>query len=104
MRFLWFGVVIALVTPSSAALANCIAPIEPSCVERQAVFADRQEFEQCREEVEAFRGQTREYLLCLKGEVGAGLDHFNGAVDLFNRRAHLTDVGSGIKSAKEAMY
>jgi hypothetical protein len=105
LHLLRFSLVIALVTIPSAVLANCVAPITPSCVNHQSMFLDRQEFEQCREQVEGFRGQTRDYLLCLKGEVGEGLNRFNRAVDLFNLRAHLTDEGSGIKpAAKEAIY
>jgi len=69
------------------------------------MFSDRPEFEQCREEVELFRRQTREYLLCLKAEVGAALDHFNNTIDLFNQRTRLTDKHSQIKpAAKEEIY
>lgn len=105
MRFRSLALVVGLAFESSAALANCIEPVAPACVDGAEIFVTQQEFDGCRQAVETFRSETKEYLLCLKSEVGGALDHFNDAVDRFNQRVHASnkDLQSS-KTARELMY
>jgi hypothetical protein len=101
----WLVLLVALVVQSSAALAECVEPVAPPCVDRPALIADQQEFDQCRQAVENFRSETKEYLLCLKSEVSGALDHFNDAVDRLNQRVHASNKSlRSSKTAKELMY
>ena len=104
MCFHWKVLLVALVVQSSAALAECVEPIAPPCVDRPALIADQQEFDQCRHAVEQFRGETKDYLLCLKSEVSGALDHFNQAVDRFNQRVHVSNKTPRSSASKELMY
>jgi hypothetical protein len=105
MCFLRKALLVALVVQSSAAVAGCVEPAAPTCVNHSALIADQQEFDQCRQAVEQFRSETREHLLCLKSEVSRALDHFNGAVDRFNERVHVSNKTlRSSKAAKELMY
>jgi hypothetical protein len=101
----WKVLLVALVVQTSAASAECVEPVVPSCVDQSVLFSGQQEFDQCRQAVETFRGKTKEYLLCLKSEVGSALDHFNDAVDRFNQRAHVSNESvRSSKLAKELLY
>ncbi len=105
MRFHFPVLLATLVLQASAAFAECPEPVAPPCVDRPVSFSNQQEFDQCREAVETFRGQTKEHLLCLKTQVGSALDHFNDAVDRFNQRARISnESGHSCKTAKELMY
>jgi len=105
MRFHLQVLLVALAVQTSAVLAECVEPVAPSCVDGSVLFSNQQEFEQCRQAVEAFRGETKEYLLCLKSQVGGALDHFNDAVDRFNQRARVSNESvRSCKTAKELMY
>lgn len=105
MRFHWLVLTVALIAQSSAALAECVEPVAPPCVDRTAQIADQQEFDKCRQAVETFRSETKGYLLCLKSKVGGALDHFNEAVDRFNQRVHVSNKSlQSNKTAKEPMY
>lgn len=96
---------IAVSVQTSMALADCVAPVAPSCLERPVLFSDQHEFDECRQTVETFRSETKEYLLCLKSEVSGALDHFNDAVDRFNQRVHVSNKNlRSSKTAKELMY
>jgi len=96
---------VGLAFESSAALANCIEPVAPASVDGAKLFENQQEFDECQQAVETFRRKTKEYLLCLKSEVGGALAHFNDAVDRFNQRVHASNKGlQSSKTAKELMY
>lgn len=101
----WLVLLVAVLVQTSAALAGCVEPVAPPCVDRPALIADQQEFDECRQTVETFRSETKEYLLCLKSEVSGALDHFNDAVDRFNQRVHVSNKNlRSSKTAKELMY
>lgn len=105
MCFHWLVLLVAVLVQTSAALAGCVEPVAPPCVDRPALIADQQEFDECRQTVETFRSETKEYLLCLKSEVSGALDHFNDAVDRFNQRVHVSNKNlRSSKTAKELMY
>lgn len=105
MCFHWLVLLVAVLVQTSAALAGCVEPVAPPCVDRPALIADQQEFDECRQTVETFRSETKEYLLCLKSEVSGALDHFNDAVDRFNQRVHVRNKNlRSSKTAKELMY
>src|SRR5579859_228971 len=93
MRFRSLALAVGLAFQSSAALANCIEPVAPACLDGAELFANQQEFDECRQAVETFRSETKGYLLCLKSEVGGALAHFNDAVDRFNQRVHASNKG-----------
>ena len=105
MCFHWLVLLVAVLVQTSAALAGCVEPVAPPCVDRPALIADQREFDECRQTVETFRSETKEYLLCLKSEVSGALDHFNDAVDRFNQRVHVSNKNlRSSKTAKELMY
>jgi hypothetical protein len=101
----WLVLLVAIFVQTSIALAGCVAPVAPSCLERPALFSDQHEFDECRQTVETFRSETKEYLLCLRSEVSGALDRFNDAVDRFNQRAHVSNKNlRSSKTAKELIY
>jgi hypothetical protein len=105
MRFRWFIVSVALVINIPAAIAECVEPVAPPCIDIRALFSGQQEFDQCRQAMETFHDASRGYLLCLKTEVGGAVDHFNDAVDRFNQRAHASNESRRSSStARELMY
>jgi len=105
IRFRSLALAVGLAFQSSAALANCIEPVAPTCLDGAELFANQQEFDECRQAVETFRSETKEYLLCLKSEVSGALAHFDGAVDRFNQRVHASNKSlQSSKTAKELMY
>ena len=101
----WLVLLIAIFVQTSIAFASCVAPVSRSCLERPALFSDQREFDECRQIVETFRNETKEYLLCLKSEVSGALDRFNDAVNRFNQRVHVSNKNlRSSKTAQELMY
>jgi len=96
--------VLACLSCMPSALADCLEPLTPACAERADEFSDQYEFKKCRQQMAMFHKETKEYLLCLKRSVGPALEHFNEAVDSFNKRAHNADSTALRKSTGEEMY
>ena len=72
-----------LVRPSNA----CSKPDAPYCAATYGKFDDESDFDQCKIEMESYKSDVEEFLVCQKHESQEAIDDYNEAVESFNRRA-----------------
>jgi hypothetical protein len=72
--------------PAAAQAYLCSRPLEPYCISL-GPFRDEFAFRACRDEVEWFRSQMREYADCLRMERDDAISLLNRTIDRFNECA-----------------
>jgi hypothetical protein len=84
-----FGAVaiLALICSSTTAIASCYKPDAPSCATDYGAFDDQFDFDNCKSEMESFKGDVESFLECQKRESQEAVDDYNDAIRSFNNRA-----------------
>ena len=67
--------------------AFCSRPIAPYCAGGYSKFADQDEFERCKRELENYRSEIDGYAACVKKQSQEAIDEYNEMVKSLNRRA-----------------
>ena len=72
---------------ATPAFSFCSEPSAPSCASRYGAFADQDDFDRCKREMELYQSETNEFLSCSKHKADSVIEEYNSAVESFNRRA-----------------